>query len=61
MCFHSDVDANQTYRIREIKGSPQKAFYGRECSNGFANPAVLTSQTAGVQLHTTVFGYFKVR
>ena len=28
--LHSDIDAKQTYRIREIKGSPQRAFYGRE-------------------------------
>ncbi|KAF8522099.1 DEAD/H helicase [Hysterangium stoloniferum] len=39
----SNIDAKQTYRIREIKDALQKAFYGR------------------VEVHTTVFGYFKIR
>lgn len=32
LCLDRDftnVDAMQTYRIREIKGSPHRAFYGR--------------------------------
>lgn len=28
--LHRDIDAKQTYRIRELKGSPQNAFYGRK-------------------------------
>jgi len=33
----SDVDAVQTYRIREIKTSLQRAFYGRAFSLSYSS------------------------
>lgn len=55
-----DVDAVQTYRIREIKNSPRRAFYGRTlttlsaCSPQLADAHGFT----GVDVTTVVFGQF---
>lgn len=45
--FCSDIDAKQTYRIREIMRSPQKAFYGREPLIVAGYPALISTGRCG--------------
>lgn len=54
----SNIDAVQTYRIRAIKDSPFRAYYGSMCKFLSERTKVLTK--IGVEAKTTVFGEFWV-
>ena len=53
------MDAKRTYRIREIKDSVQKAFYGSKSSDALLNHDIY--YFTEVDVKTVVFGYFKMR
>ena len=58
--FHvcRDVDASQTYRIREIKESSQRAFFGSELEIEILNvwSHLILHQFLGVDIVTHVYG-----
>lgn len=54
---YTNVDAVQTYRIREIRGSPLHAFYGRTSMvKSRMVPTYSIRLILGIELFTLVFG-----